>query len=87
MRISNEDVGFGSLLFSTIMYYRFCKFVTLIISHALGLKINLKVRELKQKYRDTIGNQKAALLPPINWSGRATDTVPDDNSDAEDGNE
>lgn len=43
-----------------------------MISHALGLKINLKVRELKQKYRDTIGNQKSALLPPINWSGRAS---------------
>lgn len=56
-----------------------------IISHALGLKINLKLRELKQKYRDTIGDQKAALLPPINWSGRATNTVPEDDSDAEGG--
>jgi len=58
-----------------------------IISHALGLKISPKIRELKQKYRDTIGDQKAALLPPINWSGRATDTVLEEESDVEDGNE
>ncbi len=43
-----------------------------IISQALGLKINTKVRELKQKYRDTIKNSKASLLVPINWSGRST---------------
>jgi len=41
-----------------------------IISHALGLKINIKVRELKQKYRDTIDDQKANLIPAIDWSGR-----------------
>jgi DNA sulfur modification protein DndB len=54
-----------------------------IISHALGLRINLKVRELKQKYRDTVGNQKSALLLPINWSGRASI----EDLDPEDGNE
>lgn len=41
-----------------------------IISHALGLKINIKVGELKQKYRDTINDPKATLLSPIYWSGR-----------------
>jgi len=58
-----------------------------IISHALGLKINFKVRELKQKYRDTTNNQKVALLPPINWSGRAISTVSEEDLDAEDGDE
>ena len=58
-----------------------------IISHALGLKISLKIRELKQKYRDTINDKKAVLLPPINWSGRANNIVLDEESDAEDGNE
>ena len=57
-----------------------------IISHALGLKINLKVRELKQKYRDTIGDQKAALLSPINWSGSNIDIVQNE-LEAEDGSE
>ena len=52
--------------------------ITSLISHALGLKINLRVRELKQKYRDTIANPKAALLPPINWSGRPVNTLPED---------
>jgi DNA sulfur modification protein DndB len=41
-----------------------------MISHALGLKLNIKVRELKQKYRDTIEDPKAALMEPIDWSGR-----------------
>ncbi|MBX9252915.1 DGQHR domain-containing protein [Desmonostoc muscorum CCALA 125] len=41
-----------------------------MISHALGLKINIKVRELKQKYRDTIEDFKANLIEPIDWSGR-----------------
>lgn len=54
-----------------------------IISYALGLKINFKVRELKQKYRDTIGNQKSTLLPTINWSGRA----PIEDLDSDDGGE
>lgn len=57
-----------------------------IISHALGLKINLKVRELKQKYRDTIGDQKTALLSPINWSGSNIDIVQNE-LEAEDGSE
>lgn len=46
-----------------------------MISYALGLKINTKVRELKQKYRDTIGDQKATLLPQINWSGTNLNTL------------
>lgn len=54
-----------------------------IISHALGLKINVKIRELKQKYRDTIADRKAVLLPPITWSGRPIDTVSEDELDAE----
>lgn len=58
-----------------------------IISHAIGLKISLKIRDLKQKYRDTIGDQKAVLLPPINWSGRNINTVSEEDSDADDGNE
>lgn len=41
-----------------------------MISHALGLKINIKVRELKQKYRDTVEDFKANLIEPIDWSGR-----------------
>lgn len=55
-----------------------------IISHALGLKINLKIRDLKQKYRDTIGDKKAVLLSPITWSGRATHTLSEDDLDTED---
>jgi hypothetical protein len=30
------------------------------------------VRDLKQEYRDMIGDQKASLLQPIDWSGRIT---------------
>ncbi|NEP58324.1 MAG: DGQHR domain-containing protein [Symploca sp. SIO2G7] len=45
-----------------------------MINHALGLKINIKVRELRQKYRDTIEDQKATLLSPISWSGKTTST-------------
>jgi len=41
-----------------------------MISHALGLKINIKVRELKQKYRDTVEDFRANLIEPIDWSGR-----------------
>lgn len=55
-----------------------------IISHALGLKISLKIRDLKQKYRETIGDKKAVLLPPITWSGRANNTLSEDDLDAED---
>ncbi len=58
-----------------------------IISYALGLKISLKIRDLKQKYRDTIGNKKASLLPPINWSGRSTNPLSEEDSDADNGNE
>jgi DNA sulfur modification protein DndB len=49
-----------------------------IISHALGLKIKVKVRELTKKYRNTIENQKATLLPPIEWSGRPHSTLLED---------
>jgi DNA sulfur modification protein DndB len=42
-----------------------------MICHALGLKIKSKVRDLKQKYRDTLEDPKASLLPPIDWSGRS----------------
>ncbi|WP_008318377.1 DNA sulfur modification protein DndB [Leptolyngbya sp. PCC 6406] len=45
------------------------KLISSIISHSLGLKIKDKVRDLKQKYRDQIGNPKAALLKPIEWAG------------------
>lgn len=48
--------------------------MTSMISHALGLKINIKVRELKQKYRDTIESPKANLLSPITWSGSTVST-------------
>lgn len=58
--------------------------LTSIISHALGLKINLKIRDLKQKYRETIGDKKAVLLPPITWSGTASNTLSEDDLDAED---
>ncbi|MFN5513398.1 MAG: DNA sulfur modification protein DndB [Cyanobacteriota bacterium] len=60
-----------------------------IISHALGLKIKTKIRELKQKYRETIADPKAQLLPAINWSGNTnfgvvSETDPDDDSDFDD---
>jgi DNA sulfur modification protein DndB len=45
------------------------KLISNIISHSLGLKIKDKVRDLKQKYRDQIGNSKATLLKPIDWPG------------------
>ncbi|MDB9375987.1 DNA sulfur modification protein DndB [Nodularia sphaerocarpa] len=45
-----------------------------IISHSLGLKIKSKVRDLKQKYRDIIEDQKASLLLPIEWSGNTSNT-------------
>ena len=48
--------------------------ITAMISHALGLRINIKVRELKQKYRDTIEEPKATLLSPISWSGSTLST-------------
>jgi DNA sulfur modification protein DndB len=54
--------------------------IVAIICHALGLKKphnvkskkSLKVRDLKQEYRDMIGDPKASLLQPIDWSGRIT---------------
>ncbi|MDF5732149.1 MAG: hypothetical protein PUP92_30135 [Rhizonema sp. PD38] len=52
-----------------------------MISHALGLKINMKVRELKQKYRDTIEDSRANLIEPINWSGRQIHEDLDDDSE------
>lgn len=45
--------------------------IAAMISHALGLKTSLKVREIKQKYRDTVENQKANLLQAIDWTGRS----------------
>ena len=58
-----------------------------MISHALGLKISLKIRELKQKYRDATGDKKAAILPQLNWTGRSADTLLEEDSDLDDGNE
>ncbi|WP_066378949.1 MULTISPECIES: DNA sulfur modification protein DndB [unclassified Anabaena] len=46
-----------------------------IISHSLGLKIKTKVRDLKQKYRDTIEDQKASLLSPIEWVGNYNNSL------------
>lgn len=47
-------------------------FVSNIICYALGLKIKDKVSVLKKRYRDTVQDPKASLLPPIKWSGRKT---------------
>lgn len=63
--------------------------IVAIICHALGLKKSLnvkskkilKVRDLKQEYRDMIGDQKASLLPPIDWSGRITQIHEKDEED------
>jgi DNA sulfur modification protein DndB len=46
------------------------KLIADIISHALGLKIDTRIRDLKQKYRDTVEDFRANLLEPIDWSGR-----------------
>jgi DNA sulfur modification protein DndB len=56
-----------------------------MIGHALGLKINMKVRDLKQKYRETIGDGKATLIEPINWSGRPIDEDTEDEEYISDG--
>jgi DNA sulfur modification protein DndB len=48
--------------------------LALMISHSLGLKIKWKVRDLKQKYRDIIEDQKASLLSPIEWIGNQNNT-------------
>lgn len=42
-----------------------------MISHALGLRINTKIKDLKQKYRDTVEDEKASLVSPISWSGNS----------------
>jgi DNA sulfur modification protein DndB len=55
--------------------------VAMMISHALGLRTSLKVRELKQRYRDTIGDQKASLLQSITWSGRLAQSHEEDEED------
>lgn len=47
------------------------KLVGNLIRHALGLPSQLKATELKQQYRDMVGDPKAPLLPPVNWSGRS----------------
>ncbi|BAZ09882.1 hypothetical protein NIES4071_16960 [Calothrix sp. NIES-4071] len=46
------------------------KLIADMISHALGLRIDTRIRDLKQKYRDTIEDFRANLLEPIDWSGR-----------------
>lgn len=61
--------------------------VGLIICHTLGLKISLKVRELKQRYRDTIGNPKAPLLPLIRWSGSDDEQAESSMDEGDDENE
>jgi DNA sulfur modification protein DndB len=63
--------------------------IVAIICHALGLKRplsakskkSLKVRDLKQEYRDAIGDPKASLLQPIVWSGRTIQSHEDDDED------
>ncbi len=63
--------------------------IVAIICHALGLKKpfnakskkSLKVRDLKQEYRDAIGDPKASLLQPIVWSGRTIQSHEDDDED------
>lgn len=55
--------------------------ISTIISHALGLRISIKIRELKQKYRDITENRKANLLQPIDWSGRSAQIHDEDDED------
>jgi len=55
--------------------------ISTMISHALGLRTSLKVRELKQKYRDIIGDKKAILPQAINWSGRSTQSNEEEEED------
>jgi DNA sulfur modification protein DndB len=55
--------------------------IATMINHALGLRTSVKVRELKQKYRDAIGNKKASLLPLINWSGQNDQPHEEDEED------
>ena len=56
--------------------------ITMMISHALGLRTSSKVRELKQKYRDTVENKKANLLQAIDWTGRSVQ-IHDEDEDEE----
>ena len=63
--------------------------IVAIICHALGLKKplnakskkSLKVRDLKQEYRDAIGDPKASLLQPIVWSGRTIQSQEEDDDE------
>jgi DNA sulfur modification protein DndB len=55
--------------------------IVAIICHALGLRTSFKVRDLKQQYRNTINNQKASLLPSIDWSGRVAQSHEDDDDE------
>jgi DNA sulfur modification protein DndB len=63
--------------------------IVAMICHALGLKKplnakskkSLKVRDLKQEYRDAIGDPKASLLQPIVWSGRTIQSHEEDDED------
>jgi DNA sulfur modification protein DndB len=49
-----------------------------MIAHALGLRIPVKIGELKSSYRDSIRDPKASLLPLIEWNGKAIHSVEDD---------
>lgn len=42
-----------------------------LINQALGLRMKIGVRDLTRAYRESSGNKKATLLPPIEWSGAA----------------
>jgi DNA sulfur modification protein DndB len=55
--------------------------IVAMICHALGLRTSFKVRDLKQKYRDTISNKKASLLPSIDWSGRVAQNHEEDDEE------
>ena len=52
-----------------------------MISHALVLKISIKIRELKQKYSAPTDDKKAVLLLQLNWTGRTADTLLEKDSD------
>ncbi|MBW4602001.1 MAG: DGQHR domain-containing protein [Calothrix sp. FI2-JRJ7] len=53
-----------------------------MISHALGLRISTRIRDLKQKYRDTVEDFRASLLEPIDWSDRPiSENVEDEEED------
>ena len=54
-----------------------------IISHALGLRIKPRVRELRQRYRDIIEDQKAPLLTHIEWSGNTGNNIIDQSEETE----